>query len=312
MKFSEPRGIIFLDFDGTLFGPDKRIHPEDIRTLQKARDAGYLAVIATGRNLFSIQRATAEFSPPLQIYTDFIIFSSGAGVLDMNDFGKKTSELHERLIESTNLDPETAFRAAERLFNDGIDFMIHQPVPDNHRMIYIKANGFVNPDFYRRINTYQEFSTGMSSEGYLSELETIQHLCSCGPCQLLGVLPFTEPEDSGLPETEISRLRESLPQASVIRTTSPIDNNSIWVEVFSSDVSKSAAAERFAKRFKLGPSECLAIGNDYNDEDLIEWAGSGWVVDEAPRSMRARFRNAGSNRTAAVAAAIRKFCRFNS
>ncbi len=310
MKSSEPKGIIFLDFDGTLFGPDRRIHPDDINTLQKARDAGYLAVIATGRNLFSIQRAAAGFSPLLQSYTDYIIFSSGAGVLNMDDFEKNTSELNYRLIESTNLDPETAFSAAERFFNDGIDFMIHKPVPDNHHMIYIKANGFVNPDFYRRINAYRDFSAGISPEGDLTELETIQQHCSSGPCQLLGILPFTEPEDKNLPEAEVSRLRESLPQASVIRTTSPIDNQSIWVEVFSRNVSKSAAAERFAKRFKLGPSECLAIGNDYNDEDLIEWAGSGWIVDEAPRSMRARFRNAGSNRTAAVAAAVREFCRF--
>jgi hydroxymethylpyrimidine pyrophosphatase-like HAD family hydrolase len=84
-------------------------------------------------------------------------------------------------------------------------------------------------------------------------------------------------------------LRSGLGNVNVIRTTSPLDGVSTWIEVFPAGISKGTAIRRLARQLGLEGGSVVAVGNDYNDEDMLESAGLAFVVREAPGDLLARF-----------------------
>ena len=99
-------------------------------------------------------------------------------------------------------------------------------------------------------------------------------------------------------------MREALPGLSVIQTTSPLDHTSTWIELFHPDVSKSSTAAWLAAELNVDPMDTMAIGNDYNDQDLLAWAADSFVVENAPSDLRARFQTVASNNDCGVAEAV--------
>ena len=116
--------------------------------------------------------------------------------------------------------------------------------------------------------------------------------------QVLAVVP--EQEASGIYE-QVSRQLAGL---SVVRATSPLDHQSLWIEVFPMGVSKSHGAAWLLHQLGMGPENVVAVGNDYNDLDLLQWAGKGFVVANAPVDLKSRFATVSSNNRSGVAAAI--------
>jgi hydroxymethylpyrimidine pyrophosphatase-like HAD family hydrolase len=74
-----------------------------------------------------------------------------------------------------------------------------------------------------------------------------------------------------------------------VRATSPFDYRSLWVEVFSKQAAKHLAADVLAKELGISAFRTLAIGNDYNDEDLLEWACKSFVGADGIQRLRDRY-----------------------
>jgi len=74
---ARPRQIVITDLDGTLLPSKGAFHPTDVATLQALAQTPILRLIATGRSLYSAYKAI-----PLNFPIDYLIFSSGAGILD--------------------------------------------------------------------------------------------------------------------------------------------------------------------------------------------------------------------------------------
>jgi hydroxymethylpyrimidine pyrophosphatase-like HAD family hydrolase len=92
---------------------------------------------------------------------------------------------------------------------------------------------------------------------------------------------------------------------SVLRTTSPLDGESLWIEIFPPEISKSSGVRWIAERHGLTGAESAAVGNDYNDHDLLEWAGCAYVVRDSPEHLRTAFTEVTSAHRGAVAHAAR-------
>jgi hypothetical protein len=110
-----------------------------------------------------------------------------------------------------------------------------------------------------------------------------------------------------------AELEAALPAFRVIRATSPLDGTSTWFEVFPRGVGKAAAAawllqelEVLRPRAAAEHCVCVAVGNDYNDMDLLEWADFGFVVGNAPEDLRRRYPSVGSNRESGFSDAVRR------
>ena len=71
--------IVVTDLDGTLLPSQGCISKKNYNTLVSLRDKEIIRVIATGRTLYSAMAVLPEDFP-----IDYLIFSSGAGIIQWN------------------------------------------------------------------------------------------------------------------------------------------------------------------------------------------------------------------------------------
>ncbi len=273
------RRLFVSDFDGTLFRSDGTIAHRDLKALKKLGKIGVVRAIATGRSLLSLAKANYHTFP-----VDYIIFSTGAGILHL--------QAHD-IIKSAHLVSDEIRKAVETLNELELDFMLHRPIPDNHQFLYRYTHTF-NPDFSRRLHLYKGHCFPLENNA----LPGADYRAS----QVVTIIP-PERFSNELMRTIQSRMKD----LSVIRATSPLDGKSVWIEIFPRDVSKSRATAWLSQRLDIQAENVLMVGNDYNDIDLLEWCGRGYVVDNAPAELKAKYATVASNDEYGVDEAIQKW-----
>jgi hydroxymethylpyrimidine pyrophosphatase-like HAD family hydrolase len=77
-----------------------------------------------------------------------------------------------------------------------------------------------------------------------------------------------------------------------IRTEYPARDLSI-LDLLPPGVSKGWALERLAGRLGVDRKETMAIGDNWNDVDMLEWAGQGVMMGNAARELRTMARMRG-------------------
>lgn len=82
----------------------------------------------------------------------------------------------------------------------------------------------------------------------------------------------------------------------------------VFLEIFNKEVSKGKAVEMIGKYYNLNKDEIMAIGDNFNDLSMIEYAGIGVAMGNAPEEIKriATFVTK-SNQEDGVAYAINKF-----
>ncbi|MBT3303235.1 MAG: HAD family phosphatase [Bacteroidetes bacterium] len=276
------KGIVATDLDGTLFNSSNKISKTDLKTLNYLKYNGFVRVIATGRSMYSLNKATSANLP-----IDYVVFSSGAGVYDWKQ---------KKVIYSTNLSPDETKMSFEKLVQYQIDFSIQNKIPENHRYEYLKKKHNSNPDFERRNQLYTNFSSEITVDEFVAKES----------CQLLAI---TEKE-KGL--KMIEELSLSLSDLKIIRSTSPIDNKSLWIEIFSKNVSKASGLDYLANLLNIDSKKVMAIGNDYNDIDMLKWAEKSFVVENAPVDIKRNFKVVGSHNNSGFSEAVEIWLISNS
>lgn len=85
-----------------------------------------------------------------------------------------------------------------------------------------------------------------------------------------------------------------------------------YLEIMPKGASKTSAIEILRKKFNIKQSEILAAGDNYNDIDMIEYAGLGVAMGNAPEEVkRCSDFVTLSNDEDGVAEVIKKFCLDN-
>ena len=332
--------MFVTDLDGTLFTDKRVIHEKDMAALKTLGKKGVVRVFATGRSIYSFQKAVAlmGFSSDCNdMPVDYVIFSTGAGIMECS---------RGEIIKSESLKATDVWRISDCFDRHRLDYMVHKPVPDTRYFVY-KTNNFggetaavgddcaldagnarrespmrdtsktknprmensreehlkreksraedpkseKNPDFHARIALYHRYGTPMGENGVNGFGEATEVLAIVPPARGHGVADI---------------IQQTLSEFSVIRATSPLDGQSVWIEVFSPGVSKSRAASWLAGSLEVRQKDVMAVGNDYNDLDLLAWAGKGFAVANAPEAVRDRFETVPSNNMCGVAELVER------
>jgi Cof subfamily protein (haloacid dehalogenase superfamily) len=263
--------MVVTDLDGTLLDSDQKVSSKDYETLLSLGNQSIMRVIATGRSPFSFQKVI-----PVDFPIDYLVFSSGAGIMDYHT---------KEIIYSKNLPEEIVHEIALRLRDLNVAFKVLDSAPENHRYVYYH-NGELHPDFVRRMENYRGFEKAISFDPpNFGEA-----------CQFLIILP---PEPARFEE-----LKAMFDGVKVIRATSPMDHQSIWMEIYHNEVSKGNAVELLCNLNHIRQAEVVGIGNDYNDTDLLSYVGNPFVVNNAPDELKEMYQIVPSHNESGFSEAV--------
>ncbi len=279
------KGLFVTDLDGTLLNDHRQFSSNDLEALSRLREDGYLVVIATGRSNYSFEKHLVHLgysSRERSLPVDYVIFSTGAGIMDFQD---------QNILQKSSLSCRDVQNIIEHLNLLKLDYMVHRPVPNTRFFLY-HCFGSDNPDFHTRLSMYSDFAKVLSPESVA--------VCD-GATEVLCIVP----EKSG--HQVAAQLAEIFKKFSVIKATSPLDHKSIWVEIFSPKVSKSQAVSWLADHLSISRENICAVGNDYNDEDLLRWATRKYVVANSPISLKSQFETVASNEENGVSEAVARW-----
>ncbi|MGH9426556.1 MAG: HAD family hydrolase, partial [Terriglobia bacterium] len=80
------------------------------------------------------------------------------------------------------------------------------------------------------------------------------------------------------------------------------------IDLLDKDCSKRAALEFLAQYYGVSRDEIMAVGDNYNDLEMLEYAGIGVVVGNCVAELKGRgFEETASNNAGGVAQALRRF-----
>lgn len=272
---SKHKGLFASDMDGTLVHGDGEFISKDIKALSLLGESGYLRVIATGRSPFSFDRLMKGRKLPV----DYLVLSNGAGIQNY----QSGEFFRENFVNAGEIK-----KIADYLVSIEVDFCIQDVFPENHRFVYHQTGG-ENEDLRHRIELYSEHCREMEKKEKSSDSS-----------QVVVIIP------PGNTTGKLEQIRQKLDGSySVIRTTSPLDGKSLWVEIFAKGVSKSTGAAHLAAMHGISVTDTAAIGNDYNDYDLLEWVENAYVVPHSPPSLLSHYRPVSYNGGTGVAEAIK-------
>ncbi len=267
--------LIVTDYDGTLASNHGAVSSQNRALLDQLGQEKHIRVIATGRNLYSVKKVIDRNFP-----IDYVIFTTGAGIIHWPS---------QKILVSHHLDEKSIQTTFDCFKRNQMDFMIHQPIPDNHYFQFF-STGFHNEDFVFRKRHYGLYCR----EGNLNSLPSLA-------TQFVGVL---RPEQS---ERVFNQIKTDLHTLNTVRATSPFDHKSIWVEVFSHLAGKHRAADFLLKELNLSHTDTVAIGNDYNDIDLLSWAEKAYVVQNGIEELKDQHEVVSSAEEHGFSEAIKRF-----
>ena len=281
----EYQGLWITDFDGTIKPPQGPVSSLDKSALRALGRLGVARVVATGRSLFAFCK---EWDGELKF--DFLIFSSGLGLCSWGPLGPGPLLVRHVFNEE---EIRQVIGAAEHL---GYGYFAFLPPPDNHHFFYrrpVKAP----LGFEMRLKIY-----AAQNKQWPYENSNLPANLSLG--QVLIMVPQEEMDAAE------NKFRRLAPDFSLVRSTSPFGDNCFWLEVYPQGVSKGQAADRLAQMLNLGPEKALAFGNDYNDRDLLHWAGRSFVAADAPADLLALYPAIPKAGEGGLAAVLEKFGAF--
>ncbi|MCF6367170.1 MAG: HAD-IIB family hydrolase [Bacteroidales bacterium] len=263
---------VIIDLDGTLLNDKRKVGDNDFKTLQNLGKQNVERIIATGRSLFSTNEVLASDFP-----IDYLIFAAGAGIMNY-----KT----KKIIKSHFITKNDVITIAKRLDKLKIDFQVRANIPNSHKYFF-KRFSETNPDF-DRIN--------LIYKSYIKELNDFKKLENSARFICIA-------QDNKI----VKQIENEFKEFSIIRATSPIDNRSVWMEIYPKGVNKGTAVKFLVNKLNLDLSDTIAVGNDYNDIHFLDCSGISFVVNNAPGNLKEKYNITVSNNDNPLTTIINSF-----
>lgn len=268
--------MVITDLDGTLLQNDHSISKDDLATLKLLGEIGICRVAATGRNLFKVRKALKPSDP-----FDFVICSSGAGIIDWQK---------QEIIRAIDLSENLTSRIVEYLIEKKHNFKVSEIFPDNHNFFWWKDHDC--PEIKRYIDVH-------------SQMGNAEEIVPGGIYNSSQVLLFFE-RAGGEFEKVKKEILEKFSELSIIRTTSPLDDKWLWMEIFPKGISKAHGIAEICHLKGIKRSETLGIGNDYNDLEMLNFTHLSYVVHNSPEELKEKFMISLPHHESGFSHAVRK------
>jgi Cof subfamily protein (haloacid dehalogenase superfamily) len=265
--------LIAIDIDGTLLNPEFHISETDLATLRRAHTEGIEVILVTGR------RHTFALPIAEQLGFDLWLISSNGAVT--RSLSGET--FHRDLL------PEPTCRELVRVMQEFRGQTVLTFDSNGPGTIVIERLDELEASIQRWLEKNMQ---------YIRFVVPIEDALTTDPVQAMFCGPVADMQrvlqvlgGCGLPIT-------------VLRTEYPGRDLSI-VDVLNAGCSKGHALERWANHRGLTSEQVMAIGDNYNDIEMLAFAGHPFIMGNAAEELRTRgWKLTRSNAESGVSAAI--------
>ena len=269
--------LLAIDMDGTFLNDEKAITEGNLNAVRKTAEKGVKVVVCSGRNLSGL-KPLLKYMPSNQP----IIAVNGSIIFDYN----------KAVIYSNPLENHTVLNIIDFLreeYNDTFYQFFHGNASCSERF-----EGIMKTYYERNQKQHREYRMELrivaDSKKYIEDNNAV-----------VSKLEIHEDNAIGLEE-----IREKLEKLIDIEIVS---SGAGSIEITKKDSNKGLSLEILAKHYNYSLEECIAVGNDENDLEMIKKAGLGIAVKNARDNVKeaADYITLRDNNNDAIAEVIEKF-----
>lgn len=235
--------IIFSDIDGTLLDSGQHVRPKTKEHILKLSAAGIPFILVSGR----MPPSVANIQRKIGLSAPFISYS-GALMRDQNG----------KTIWDKPMDLKTAVALRERIASFAPDVVSYTFSADS--WITDKDDG--TAALYLEKETTEMRPLVGRPQDVLDENAPVHKILCTGDERLMDELQEV--------------LRVQFPDCTIFKSLPR------YLEIMSAEASKSAAAAFLCGRLNIDAKNVIAFGDNFNDTDLLEYAGLGVAMGNAP------------------------------
>lgn len=255
---TSPIRLLAIDIDGTLLNSQFHISPVDLDALRRAQESGIEVVLVTGR------RHTFALPIAQQLGFDLWLISSNGAV---------TRSLAGESFHRDLLPRETCRNlcGAMREFRGNTVITFDQ---ETKGALVLESLDELTGSIQRWLEKNLQF---------IDFVVPIEDSLVTDPVQAMFCGPVARMREA-LGSLELSGLGG---QITVLRTEYPLRDLSI-VDVLNRDCSKGHALERWARHRGIPRDQVMAIGDNYNDIEMLAFAGMPFIMGNACAELKAQ------------------------
>lgn len=249
-----PFRLLALDIDGTLLRSDRTISPRTLLALRAARERGVRLVLVTGRRLPAARRAAEALGDvDLVLHNGALIVENGV-VLRCRPFPRELARQAIRIGRQLGADPvvHAGQKGEGRLLVEGVR-------PSNTLLAYYVEKS--HPD--------------------VVQVDDLESALDEDPLQVM----FGG--DHLLMEELLPQLLERMGAPVRIERTLYPERGVGILDVLAPGVNKAEAVAWLQRRWRVAAPETLAVGDNWNDREMLQEAGLGMVMGNAEPALRA-------------------------
>jgi Cof subfamily protein (haloacid dehalogenase superfamily) len=241
--------LLALDIDGTLLRSDKTVAPRTLAALDAARAGGAHLVLVTGRRYPAARKVADRIGGRLDL-----VLHNGALIVENGEI------LRRRLLPR-----EVACRAVRIGRALGADPVIHCGAGGEGRLLVEGVEPSNTLLVYYLDKSHPDVVTVPDLEVALQE-DPLQVMFGGGIPDMTALRPHLERELAGAAKIE--------------RTLYPHVGVGI-LDVLEPSVGKGEAVRFLQDRWRVSAAETLAVGDNWNDHEMLAEAGLGMVMGNA-------------------------------
>ncbi len=240
--------LLAIDLDGTLLDKQEKVSKYNLEKLKQVKDLGIIIAIVTGRRYFSMLKVAQQ----LEIDAPYACFNGGL-IVDSK---------RSKLIKSITLEKNYADRLFDNIANLGVP-------------VFAYRGGLGKPNVYYK-NESLHPRIQMYLQGEKDELVKVNDATDISFSPMcIKTFGFQEEVDKAY-----NFVIDSVPnEVQVLKTVGV--NGTHYLEFYPKKANKAFALEYLSKLYNIPQSDIIAIGDNLNDKEMIEWAGLGIAVGNA-------------------------------
>ena len=270
--------LLAIDIDGTLLNSKGRVPQANLDAIHRAAAGGVRLVIATGRSFHFALQALGDLPEDLTllVYNGAIARSRSGETLLCRLLPQAVAR---QVLEATvEWRPDTACvfdrPSAGQLLYDRMDWS------HPSRSGFMSRNAAIIQAVDRLEDAVSEDPVQVTFNGGVQRMRAVAAHLAAHPLA---------------------------PHLEVTLTEYPVRNFSM-VDVCGAGITKGSGLAALASLFGVAQAEVMAVGDNHNDRDMLEWAGQGVVMGNAePELKDPTFHETGTNDHAGLAQAINRF-----